>query len=97
MHERAVQRSMSLYKYIDTSRMYKNGIHPSTRSRMDVTFRLPKSDLAHAFCKGIDAKGYIGLEVSRATDSVWASICNSMSVQDVEELVTFMKQFEKKH
>lgn len=105
MHERAVTRCELLYKYISSSKFYKNFVDDKFKSRMNVTFRIKATgadskrneELESLFCKEGEARGLLGLAGHRSVGGMRASIYNAMSVQGVEALVQFMKEFEAKH
>ena len=68
-----------------------------SRSRMNVTFRLPSEDLEKLFVKESTAAGLDGLKGHRSVGGLRASIYNAFPEEGVEALVEFMREFERKH
>lgn len=87
-----------LYATIDTSGgFYKGHAQPESRSRMNVTFRLPSEELEEAFAKEAKKLNMIGLKGHRSVGGLRASIYNAVELSDVEVLVQFMQDFQKKN
>lgn len=91
------QKSQKLYTYIDQSAFYHNDVDPKVRSWMNVTFKLPSSDLDAAFLKASKAAGLLSLKGHKAYGGMRASIYNAMPEAGVDALLSFMKQFEQAH
>ncbi len=85
-----------LYDTIDASGFYSNPIDPSCRSRMNVPFTLASSELDGDFLKEARAAGLEGLKGHRSVGGMRASIYNAMTLEGVEALVAFMKDFEER-
>ncbi|HVR93913.1 MAG TPA: 3-phosphoserine/phosphohydroxythreonine transaminase, partial [Casimicrobiaceae bacterium] len=60
-------------------------------------FRLKDESLDEAFLKGARESGMVQLKGHRAVGGIRASIYNAMPVEGVHALVTYMKDFEKRH
>jgi phosphoserine aminotransferase len=90
------QKADLLYQTIDNSRLYKGTAEISDRSKMNVTFRLSSEDLENQFIQEALESGFIGLKGHRSVGGIRASIYNAMSLEGVEKLTDFMKEFEKK-
>ena len=87
-----------IYKAIDESGgFYRGHALPAARSIMNIPFRLPSEELEEAFAKESKGAGLIGLKGHRSVGGMRASIYNAMTVQGAEELVKFMREFQKKH
>jgi phosphoserine aminotransferase len=87
-----------LYKTIDASGgFYKGHALPESRSRMNVTFRLPSEELEDTFAKEAKKLNMIGLKGHRSVGGMRASIYNAVELADVETLVQFMQEFQKKN
>jgi phosphoserine aminotransferase len=85
-----------LYKTIDASGgFYKGHALPESRSRMNVTFRLPSEELEDTFAKEAKKLNMIGLKGHRSVGGMRASIYNAVELADVETLVQFMQEFQK--
>ena len=87
-----------IYSAIDASGgFYKGHAQPEARSRMNVTFRLPNEELEDAFAKESKKLNMIGLKGHRSVGGLRASIYNAVELSDVEALVQFMQEFQKKN
>ncbi len=86
-----------LYGYIDSSGFYKNPVEKSARSWMNVPFTLPREELDAAFLKESEAAGLLALKGHRAVGGMRASIYNAVSLEGVQALVDFMKDFAKRN
>jgi len=91
-------KSQALYETIDNSQgYYRCPAEPSSRSKMNVVFRLPSEELEEKFNKEATAAGMIGLKGHRSVGGLRASIYNAMPLAGVETLVDFMVEFQKKN
>ena len=86
-----------LYDQIDATSFYRGHAKPDSRSRMNVTFRLPSEDLEKQFVSEATRAGLDGLKGHRSVGGCRASIYNAFPVEGVEALVSFMKEFERTH
>ncbi len=64
---------------------------------MNVTFRLPNEDLEKRFVQEAMENDLGGLKGHRSVGGCRASIYNATTLQAVETLVDFMKNFESKN
>jgi phosphoserine aminotransferase len=94
-HNRA--KAKVLYDYLDASSFYRNPVAPADRSLMNVPFKLKDDALDDAFLKGAQARGMIQLKGHRSVGGMRASIYNAMSIDGVQALVGYMKEFEAQH
>jgi phosphoserine aminotransferase len=87
-----------LYDAIDSSTLYKCPVEPESRSRMNVVFRLADRDekLEARFAKEAAAEGIVGIVGHRAVGGMRVSLYNAVTLESVEALVSFMRQFEGK-
>jgi phosphoserine aminotransferase len=95
MEERNIAKAKRLYDFIDASAFYKNPVRKSDRSRMNVPFTLADAKLDGTFLKGADARGLLQLKGHRSVGGMRASIYNAMSIDGVEQLLSYMREFEK--
>jgi phosphoserine aminotransferase len=96
--ERANERKAGkLYAEIDRTGFYRGHARPDSRSRMNVTFRLPSEELEKAFAKAATAAGLDGLKGHRSVGGMRASIYNAFPEAGVDALVQFMQEFERTH
>ena len=91
------RKADKLYTEIDRTGFYKAHAEPGSRSRMNVTFRLPSEDLEKKFAKEATAAGLDGLKGHRSVGGMRASIYNAFPEAGVDALVEFMREFEKKN
>ena len=91
------RKAARLYAEIDRSGFYRGTADKASRSRMNVTFRLPSEELEKTFVKESTAAGLDGLKGHRSVGGMRASIYNAFPEQGVDALVSFMQDFEKKH
>ena len=85
-----------VYRAIDSSGgFYRGHARPDSRSRMNVTFRLPSEDLEKKFAKQAEAEGLVGLKGHRSVGGMRASLYNALPVEAVEALGQFMAEFQR--
>jgi phosphoserine aminotransferase len=97
MEARNKAKAAVLYDYLDASGFYTNPVAPADRSLMNVPFTLKDAGLDDAFLKGAQARGMIQLKGHRSVGGMRASIYNAMSIEGVQALVAYMKEFEAQH
>ena len=98
MEKQNRRKAELLYGTIDSSAgFYRNEVHPSCRSWMNVPFFLPNADLDKPFLKQAEDAGLLGLKGHRALGGMRASIYNAMPVEGVQALTTFMGDFAQRH
>jgi len=91
------QKASLLYDFLDAGGFYRATAEPSSRSLMNVTFRLPTEELENKFVQQALASGLGGLKGHRSVGGCRASLYNAVTVEAVEALVAFMKVFEKEN
>jgi phosphoserine aminotransferase len=91
------RKAAKLYAEIDRTDFYRGHAAKDSRSRMNVTFRLPTEDLEAKFVKESKAAGMDGLKGHRSVGGLRASIYNAFPEAGVDVLVAFMREFEKKN
>jgi phosphoserine aminotransferase len=91
------RKAKVLYDELDRSGFWQPHADTDSRSRMNVTFRLPNEDLDKLFSKESTAAGFDGLKGHRSVGGMRASIYNAFPEQGVTDLVQFMREFERKH
>jgi phosphoserine aminotransferase len=90
------RKAAKLYAEIDRTGFYRGTAHKDCRSLMNVTFRLPSEDLEKQFVKESTAGGLDGLKGHRSVGGMRASIYNAFPEAGVDDLVGFMREFERK-
>jgi phosphoserine aminotransferase len=91
------RKAGKLYAEIDRTGFFRGTAHKSSRSLMNVTFRLASEELEKLFIKESTAAGLDGLKGHRAVGGMRASIYNAFPEEGVNALVDFMRAFEAKH
>ncbi|MDE3154955.1 MAG: 3-phosphoserine/phosphohydroxythreonine transaminase [Acidobacteriota bacterium] len=91
------RKAGKLYAEIDRSGFYRGTAQKDSRSRMNVTFRLPSEDLEKKFIQEATAAGFDGLKGHRSVGGVRASIYNAFPEAGIDGLVAFMQEFERKN
>lgn len=89
------EKASLLYGEIDRDGFYTGTAEAASRSRMNVTFRLPTEELEGAFNKKAEAEGLSGLKGHRSVGGMRASIYNACSLDSVQALVSFMQEFRR--
>ena len=92
-----IQKSKLLYDFLDSSEFFQNMVEKEDRSRMNVPFTLKNDALDAEFLKGAEQRGMVQLKGHRSVGGMRASIYNAMPLEGVQQLVSYMKDFEKKH
>jgi phosphoserine aminotransferase len=91
------RKAEALYAELDRTAFWKPHAARDSRSRMNVTFRLPTEDLDKLFVKESAGAGFDGLKGHRSVGGLRASIYNAFPEEGVTALVDFMREFERKH
>ncbi len=91
------RKAGTLYAELDRSEFWRPHADADSRSRMNVTFRLPSEDLEKLFVKEATAAGLDGLKGHRSVGGLRASIYNAFPESGVEALVQFMREFERRN
>jgi phosphoserine aminotransferase len=86
-----------LYAELDRTAFWKPHAEPDSRSRMNITFRLPSPTLEELFVEDAAAAGLDGLKGHRSVGGIRASLYNAFPEDGVKTLVEFMREFERRH
>jgi phosphoserine aminotransferase len=92
-------KAQILYDYIDQSKSYQGIAASSCRSITNVTFRIysdQEEKLEQQFIEESLKNGLIGLKGHRLIGGLRASLYNAISLQNVNQLISFMQKFENK-
>lgn len=90
------KKAKALYAAIDGSNGFYHGLaEKDSRSRMNVTFRLPSEQLDEKCVAEAKARKLIGLKGYRTMGGMRASIYNAMPLRGVKTLVGFLGEFQK--
>lgn len=91
------RKAGKLYAELDRTGFWRPTAEAASRSLMNVTFRLATEDLEKAFIKESTAAGFDGLKGHRSVGGMRASIYNAFPEQGVDDLVAFMREFERRN
>ncbi len=95
MAARNDEKARLLYGAIDATDFYRGTARKDSRSRMNVTFRLPSEALEAKFVQEAKGEGLLALKGYRTVGGIRASIYNAVSLESVQALVDFMRRFEQ--
>ncbi|MGI6168400.1 MAG: 3-phosphoserine/phosphohydroxythreonine transaminase [Christensenellales bacterium] len=88
------EKAALLYDFLDDSALFSSTVQGECRSLMNVPFLLPTEELNASFIRQAAQNGLVNLKGHRSVGGMRASIYNAMSMEGVEALVAFMKEFE---
>ena len=91
------RKAGKLYAELDRTGFWRPTAEEASRSLMNVTFRLASEDLEKAFITESTAAGFDGLKGHRSVGGMRASIYNAFPEQGVDDLVAFMREFERRN
>jgi phosphoserine aminotransferase len=99
IEKRNAAKAKLLYDTIDASGYYKCPVERESRSVMNVVFRVAGGDEAveGRFVKEAEAALIAGVRGHRSVGGMRASIYNAVGQENVEALVSFMREFERKN
>jgi len=98
MYKTNKEKADLLYKCIDQSGgYYKGHAEKDSRSLMNITVNLSSEDLEKKLVEEATQNGFSGLKGHRSVGGLRASIYNAFPKKGVEDLVSFMKDFQKKN
>jgi phosphoserine aminotransferase len=90
------RKAAKVYEEIDRSGFYRGTAQKDSRSVMNVTFRLPTEELERLFAREAQEAGLDGLKGHRSVGGMRASLYNAFPEEDVDVLVGFLRDFEKR-
>ncbi|MDR2353658.1 MAG: 3-phosphoserine/phosphohydroxythreonine transaminase [Deltaproteobacteria bacterium] len=91
------EKAQRLYAAIDNSSgFYRGTARIDSRSKMNVTYRLPTPELEKTFLEEAKAQGLVGLNGHRSVGGIRASIYNAVPPEAVTTLIEFMAEFQRK-
>lgn len=97
IEQESIAKSELLYSYIDQSSLYYAIAAPGSRSRMNVCCRLRNEELTDTLVAFAAERGILGIGGHRNIGGLRISIYNAISLQDVEQLLAVLKEFEQMH
>ncbi|MEY2878762.1 MAG: hypothetical protein RLZZ15_1142 [Verrucomicrobiota bacterium] len=88
-------KATRLYQALDASGgFYRGRAAVADRSLMNIVFNLPTPDLEARFLRASETRGFYGLEGHRSLGGVRASLYNAVTLESVDALVEFMREFQ---
>ena len=97
IESRNVAKAARIYDYLDATDFYANPVEPADRSRMNIPFTLKEPSLDDAFLRGAGVRGLLQLKGHRSVGGMRASIYNAMSMEGIDALVAYLREFETAH
>ncbi len=97
MKEINERKAKVLYDFLDQSQLFRGTVVPKDRSLMNVPFITGSEELDAKFIKEASERDFVNLKGHRSVGGMRASIYNAMSIEGVEKLVAFMREFEQKN
>lgn len=95
MYELNKKKAGLIYDCIDNSNGFYTGhAEKGSRSLMNITFNLKTEELEKQLISEATKAGFDGLKGHRSVGGLRASIYNAFPIKGVEELVSFMKEFQ---
>jgi len=91
------RKASALYAELDRTGFWRPHAAAGSRSRMNITFRLPNEELEKLFVTESTAAGFDGLKGHRSVGGLRASIYNAFPEEGIAALVQFMREFERRH
>jgi phosphoserine aminotransferase len=96
MEAHNIEKADLLYAEIDRDDFYVGTAEKTSRSRMNVTFRITDEVLEKQFVKEAESAGLSGLKGHRSAGGMRASIYNACTLESVQALVSFMQDFRSR-
>jgi phosphoserine aminotransferase len=100
VEKRNEAKAKLLYDAIDSSGgYYACPVEKASRSRMNVVYRIAggNEDVEKQFAKDAAAAGLVGLPGHRSVGGMRASLYNAVTLEAVQALVSFMREFQRTH
>ncbi len=96
--KRNEHKAKLLYDAIEASNFYTCPVERDSRSRMNIVFRVAGGDEAteKRFVAAAADAGIIGIKGHRSVGGMRASLYNAVSIEAVEALVSFLREFERR-
>jgi phosphoserine aminotransferase len=97
IEQKNIRKADKVYAEIDRTGFYRGHAQKDSRSRMNITFRLPSEDLEKQFAREATAAGLDGLKGHRSVGGLRASMYNAFPEEGADALVEFMREFERRN
>ena len=97
MEQRNNAKAKLLYDLLDEGKFYSGPVEKSSRSKMNVVFRVAGGDEAieKDFAKQAEAAGLVGTPGHRSVGGMRVSLYNAVTLEAVEALTSFMREFQR--
>ena len=93
LKRRNEHKASIIYDELDRSQYYTTPVDNKCRSMMVVRFFIGDHDLDEKFIREAEEKGLINLRADKNVGGMSAAIYNSMPLEGIEKLCSFMKEF----
>lgn len=97
MAERNWAKANLLYDLLEQSELFHGTTQADSRSIANVTFRTGDADLDAAFVAGAAEHQIQNVKGHRLVGGMRASVYNAVTMEDVQALASYMKDFEAQH
>ena len=97
MAERNWAKANLLYDLLEQSELFHGTAQEDSRSIANVTFRTGDADLDAAFVAGAAEHQIQNVKGHRLVGGMRASVYNAVTMEDVQALASYMKDFEAQH
>ena len=97
MAERNWAKANMLYDLLENSELFHGTTQADSRSIANVTFRTGDAELDAAFVAGAAEHQIQNVKGHRLVGGMRASVYNAVTMEDVQALATYMKDFEAQH
>ncbi|MCZ6690040.1 MAG: 3-phosphoserine/phosphohydroxythreonine transaminase [Planctomycetota bacterium] len=98
MEKRNQEKADLLYGAIDKNPdFFRSTVGGSSRSRMNITYRLPSEDLEKRFIEEGSKVGFVGLKGHRFVGGIRISAYNATGPDSIRAFVRFMEEFASKN
>ena len=99
MERRAIEKADMLYAEIDRNKMFVGTAAKEDRSRMNICFVMAPEykELEADFMKFATERGMVGIKGHRSVGGFRASTYNACTMDDVNALISAMREFEAAH
>ena len=98
IEKRNEAKAKLLYDTIDASGYYSCPVEKASRSRMNVVFRVAGGETAEKkFAENAAAAGLVGTAGHRSVGGMRVSLYNAVTVEAVQALASFMREFQRTH
>lgn len=91
----SAEKASLVYDEIDRDDFYRGAVEKGSRSKMNITFRLPNEELEQKFLDEAVKHDLYALKGHRSVGGIRASIYNACSIDSVKALVDFMTDFRQ--